>query len=662
MGGPTVGVDVPELDDREYEDLLAEAKKVIPATADAWTDMNPHDPGVTIVELLAWLTESYVYQLDQVTDRHREKYLRLVGERRRRPRSASVELSLSPPGQDVAIPAGTRLEATDGTGTTRRFETDHDVVCTDAELAAVVTVDETGVTDNTEPNDTEGMFFRAFGESAHSGAALCLGFDGDPFEGVDRCSLSVAYHDDDLPDPDGEADDHETFVPSVEVVWEYCTDESRWADDDAWDRLALLGDGTDRFYDGGAISLGRPPGYQPTTPGDHGVGLHDPGLVWLRCRIRTSGYEIPPQFDAVRTNVVTASHRITDADVTLERVESDVPALDGQRFAFPDAPVQSVTVAVDGTTWSEVPDFDASGPDDRHYVLDPEAGEVRFGDGERGAVPPADATVVATSVVYGGGDEGNVPESTAWNFAAPERELGEGLRCADVSITPLGPATGGQDMESIEAAFRRVKRDRRVPYRGVTAEDYAAIARRTPGLRIARTTVAVGTDDGRPEVTVVVVPYAPVDCSKPEPSEGFLAAVQRQLDARRLLTDRVTATGPTYVGLTIDVEARTRRTYAGVGQETAVRTAIEEYLDPLRGGESGDGWAFGRGVSEAELAEALGSLEMVDRVQDVTVTAHGDATVTGDGTITIGETALFYVESITTDLRVRERETGGARR
>jgi predicted phage baseplate assembly protein len=657
-----VGVDVPELDDREYEELLEDAKKVIPAAADAWTDMNPHDPGVTIVELLAWLTESYVYQLDQVTDDHREKYLRLVGDRRRRPQSATVRLSLSPPGQPVEIPAGTRLEATDGDGSTRRFETDHDVVCTDADLAAVVTVDETGVTDNTEPNETEGMFFRAFGDGAHAGAAMCLGFDGDPFADSDTCSLTVAYHDDDLLDLGGEADDPETFVPSVDLVWEYCTDERRWDEADAWQRLPVLGDGTESLYRSGAISLGRPPGYEPTAEGDRGIGTHDSGLVWLRCRVVTPGYEIPPQLDWVRTNVVTASHRLTETDVTLERVDegAGVPALDDQRFSFPDTPVRSATISVDGTLWTEVPDFDASGPDDRHYVLGAAAGEVRFGDGERGSVPPANATVVATSVVYGGGADGNVPESTVWNVANPERELGDGLRCADVSVASLGPATGGRDMESIEAAFRRVKRDRRVPYRAVTADDHAAIAARTPGLRIARTTVAVGTEDGQPAVTVVVVPYAPPDCSKPVPSEGFLDAVQRQLDARRLLTDRVTAVSPTYVGLTIDVEAQTRRTYTGVGQETAIRTALEEHLDPLRGGD-GDGWPFGRGVSEAELADVLDALELVDKVQDVTVTAHGDATVAADGTITIPETALFYVGSITADLRVRERGQGGGR-
>ena len=658
-----MGVDVLDLDDREYEELLAEAKKVIPAAADAWTDMNPHDPGVTIVELLAWLTESYVYQLDQVTDDHREKYLRLVGERRRRPQSATVQLSLSPPGQPVAMPAGTRLEATDEDGTTQRFETDHDVVCTDADLAAVVTVDETGVTDTTEPNETEGMFFRAFGDSAHAGAAMCLGFDGDPFAERDTISLTVAYHDDDLPEPGGETEDPETFVPSVDLVWEYCTDENRWDEADAWRRLSVLGDGTDSLYSSGAVSLGRPPGYEPTAKGDHGVGTHDPGLVWLRCRVGRPGYEIPPQLEWVRTNVVTASHRITDADVTLERGAdgAGVPALDDQRFSFPDSPVRSATISVDGTAWTAVPDFDASGPDDCHYVLEPAAGAVRFGDGERGAVPPADATVVATSVVYGGGTDGNVPESTVWNVADPEQELGDGLLCGDVSVAALGPATGGSDMESIESAFRRVKLDRRIPYRAVTADDHATIAARTPGLRIARTTVAVETQDGQPAVTVVVVPYAPPDCSKPVPSEGFLDAVQRQLDGHRLVTDRVTAVSPTYVGLTIEVEAQTRRTYAGVGQETAIRTALEEHLDPLRGGD-GEGWPFGRGVSEAELADVLDALELVDRVQDVTVTAHGDATVAADGTITIPETALFYVESISTELRVRERRQGGGRR
>lgn len=73
-----MGLDVPELDDREYEALLEQATKLIPAYSDEWTDFNPHDPGITILEVLAWLTETHSYQLDQITDEHREKYLRLI--------------------------------------------------------------------------------------------------------------------------------------------------------------------------------------------------------------------------------------------------------------------------------------------------------------------------------------------------------------------------------------------------------------------------------------------------------------------------------------------------------------------------------------------------------------------------------------------------------
>lgn len=92
-----MGIDVPELDDRTYEEILTEATNLIPAYAEEWTDLNPHDPGIAILEVLAWLTETYIYQLDRVTDDHREKYLSLLDERRRPPTPASTRLRLQLP-------------------------------------------------------------------------------------------------------------------------------------------------------------------------------------------------------------------------------------------------------------------------------------------------------------------------------------------------------------------------------------------------------------------------------------------------------------------------------------------------------------------------------------------------------------------------------------
>jgi hypothetical protein len=71
-------LNLPNLDDRSYADLVAEARALLPALAPDWTDHNPADPGITLIELFAWLTEMLLYRLNQVTDENRVAFLRLI--------------------------------------------------------------------------------------------------------------------------------------------------------------------------------------------------------------------------------------------------------------------------------------------------------------------------------------------------------------------------------------------------------------------------------------------------------------------------------------------------------------------------------------------------------------------------------------------------------
>ncbi|AFO55266.1 hypothetical protein NJ7G_0010 [Natrinema sp. J7-2] len=649
-----VGIDVPELDDRTYEEILSEATNLIPAYADEWTDANPHDPGITILEVLAWLTETYVYQLDRVTDDHREKYLALMGERRRPPTPASTRLRLSLP-TDAAwgrLPAGTQFSVTDtnDADASYRFETDHAVTLTAATLERVLTVTDSGRTDNTHANRTDGMFYRAFGADAAAGDACYLGFDGDPFAHARTLTLTVSYHEANLPEPATHGSLESLFEPSVEPVWEY-----RRGDDDAWHRLSVAADGTNAFYRSGRIELGLPDDGTVTsgaeTP-DPPAAVRSSDRPWLRCRLETAGHEIPPQFDAIEPNVVSVSHRVSVRDEALTQVgrPHETPSLDGQTYAFERSPVLSATVFVDGQRWQAVPDFDASGPDARHFLLDREAGTVTFGDGNRGRVPPADATVVA-DYVAGGGEAGNVPAETIWHLADPDISLEGPIDGSDIEATPMAAATGGAARETIDDALDRVRRDRRIPYRAITADDYRYVAAHTPGLRIGRTNVLV--EDG--EITVVVVPFAPPDVGMPEPSEGFLRAVRQHIGDRKLLSDRVRVMGPRYVGLDISVTGRARARYAGGGHDVAVRTAIEEYIHPLTG-HDGTGWPFGEALHRSELVDRIAELDVIDRVSEVTIVAHGGATI-DDGTVRIDDTSLFTVKDVTTDLSIQTDST-----
>lgn len=69
----------PNLDDRTYQDILNEARRLIPRYCPEWTNHNPTDPGMTLVELFAWMTETTIYRLNKVPEKTYLTLLDLLG-------------------------------------------------------------------------------------------------------------------------------------------------------------------------------------------------------------------------------------------------------------------------------------------------------------------------------------------------------------------------------------------------------------------------------------------------------------------------------------------------------------------------------------------------------------------------------------------------------
>jgi hypothetical protein len=69
---------LPQLDDRRYADLMEEARRLIPVHDPDWTNHNPSDPGITLLELFAYLTDMLMYRVDRITDEQRRVFLRLL--------------------------------------------------------------------------------------------------------------------------------------------------------------------------------------------------------------------------------------------------------------------------------------------------------------------------------------------------------------------------------------------------------------------------------------------------------------------------------------------------------------------------------------------------------------------------------------------------------
>lgn len=72
-------IPVPSLDDRKFQQLVDEAKRRIPRYSPSWTDHNVSDPGITLIELFAWMTEQHIFRLNQVPDKNLLTFLNLIG-------------------------------------------------------------------------------------------------------------------------------------------------------------------------------------------------------------------------------------------------------------------------------------------------------------------------------------------------------------------------------------------------------------------------------------------------------------------------------------------------------------------------------------------------------------------------------------------------------
>lgn len=106
----------PNLDDRNFTDLLEEARRRAVLTCPDWTDLSPNDPGMVLLELFAYLTEIMIYRLNRIPDKAYIEFLRLIGVRLQPPSPATVMLrfsrALEAAVAPVQIPRGTRVTVT----------------------------------------------------------------------------------------------------------------------------------------------------------------------------------------------------------------------------------------------------------------------------------------------------------------------------------------------------------------------------------------------------------------------------------------------------------------------------------------------------------------------------------------------------------------------
>jgi predicted phage baseplate assembly protein len=620
------------IDARTYADLKQQALLRIPRYTQEWTDFNESDPGVTLVELFAWLTELMLYQMNRVPDLSYVRFLQLLGQELLPAQPAVAYLTFNPqPGTDVpSVPLRSQISAQGTNGETLIFETVEGLGVIPLPLEKVQVFNGVSFEDLTQTNLTAGSSYRPFGWTPQVGSALYLGFTPPqvmpstpqrlfPQEMRLRVFLPLEQQ---AGRPVSCNELTAKPVPPVTLTWEYPVNESP----KRWRSLRTFGDESIAFTREGTILVEGP--HDDIVPTLEGKAT-DQKRLWVRVRLADRVYPAgrAPTIAFIRANVAKAENLTTIRRELL-------PQSDGYPYmvrTLRSSPVQAESLDLrlaepggneekwerQDARWQRTEDLLRCQPDDACYVLHAASGEIHFGDGRHGRIPPAGFEIMAYEYRAGGGKGGNVPIGA---ISAPRIPI-----VGVAEIKNERPATGGQDEQSYDD-FKTVASARlRCNNRAVSADDYESLARNAGGIAQARALPLAHPDHPGVEVpgavTVVVVPDT--DERPPHASQEQLESVCRYLDQFRTLTTELHVREPEY--LEVKVEAKVAANPYAAFDDVArrVNQEINRYLDPRRREGTDFGSDFGLDLVPTNL------YSVIRRVSDVRQVTHLALTVRG---------------------------------
>jgi predicted phage baseplate assembly protein len=626
----------PPIDDRTYEDLVAEIRarvaRYTPEWKPGWNDVNDSDPGVTLAQVFAWLSEMLLYRMNRVPALNYLKFLELIGIELQPARPAIAEIAF-PVAQDwpqdwVDVPPRTQVSAAGADGKPLVFETVRALRAAACELRNVQTYDSAQYADATARNAEPREGFLPFGAEPRDGGALALGFWRPAGKAFPALTLDIALWS--IEPPAAEAGRTPPRVQACGPISTraYAPALLQWEGWNGvrWTPLDSLNDETLAFTRSGHVRVRIPAG---AALARSYLGAYESGepLFWLRARLARTQYERAPRLLAVRINTAPAEQ----AQTVRNEILGGADGRRDQRWQLANTPViaGSLRVGIEQGTgepeWTVRDDLFGARHDEQVLALNRASGELQAGDGENGAVPVAnpanpDASVVALEYRFGGGEAGNVAAGEIRTLVTPV----EGIDTDKVG-NPL-PASGGAGEERLHEAERRARLSLRARERAVTPEDFELLAGQAGNVRRARALPLAHPQFPGVRVpgaiTVVVVPES--DSAAPSPSDALLRTVCEYLDARRLLTTEVFVVAPRYLALEVQAQVVVADDADRGAVKEKVEAALSEFLHPLKGGDERDGWPFGGALRYSKIVQRA-FVDGVESVLSLRLTLEGAA-------------------------------------
>ncbi len=596
-----------DLDTIDFEKLAELGRSLIPTHSRTWTDHNTHDPGIMLVELLAWVADAQIYALSRTRQDERLAYANLLGIQPHGPEPARglIWPSERPPGTPPPWPDGLLVRETNRVVADAPdapvFHTTHPIRLSAAELAGLHTDFAHGMTrDWLGANREDGATFMPFSEAPTKGDTLVLELTragiapsrGYTSIGFELVGIQPALH-------------RETPASPAPTRLRVSIVDSRGERP-----VQLAADATLGLLRSGVLLL-------------RGVETSDTDFsLMIRSANPRGAFLRPPRVQRIALNILPVQQLasvVEDEPTFGKALPNQAYELSNLGFVFP-VDKKTFRVALSDPNvlrdWTITRDLSACNPDEKKFALEPETRTIHFGNGLNGAIPPFGATL---HVEYqaSAGTRGNIAKGIQWSVQSVAGVFGHNSEAM----------SGGADGLNL-ARLRALARNESLRSRpNVTADDLARAAASFADLGVRRAfEVAPSLQRGRRvRGTRVLVSLGPHDTIPGfVETSDWLNEIHRRLAPSIPVGQRLEVIAPRL----IDLRVTARMTAAPNLDPAAVKKASEATLHSqlalVANRKSDSEWPFGRDVTVTDVKGWLRRVEGVAKLDEVRLFADGE--------------------------------------
>ena len=684
---------------KTYEQLMEENLGKIPIYSDEWTNFNPADPGITILENLSAFQILQQNQMDQIPDQVRAKLLQLLGYKPQKGSGARVYLEPKGAKEDFVIPADQRFRVGDIS-----FETTLEREMTSSHVIGVYGKDGKGFRDYSYVLDFhKSMTAMLFGKKPKVGMELYIVLD-KPLSPGEQGILYARTEDRYHRNPFSE----ETGQLFGEIEWSCYTVDGFVP--------MKVEDETRGFLTSGIMKY--------TQPEQEAARMEESlfsGYVWRAC-LKRAEYDVPPVlsyltgflFPVVQKETLVISHTFqkpTDVVLNCTMLENGYIRVfckeqkgssyrmyqecvgkpeKGRYYTREKFAYGTHVFHFDKELFGFAPEYVKNAVKIvlfneemmRKYYL----GEVYGYDNQEIKLPREHIVTSAFSLIAerDDGDGGK-----RYDFVKPGRMdeqefsyylyenegkivildageyVGAKLYLASMAVTmgeegnvrpgnlfvPEGyqdtvhfinpvAGEGGRFQETLEDVRKRFIEDVNTPHTAITGSDYETLVKQVPGLCISK--VHAWMDVDKNEVQVAVLPDLPEKF--PKLSDLYQKEIENWLDSRRLLSTRVCVRQPVYQSVTVSGTVHVKPHYENCREQ--MEQVIQKELDYVHGKQN-----FGEVLHFDQLFHSIEALECVGYLSDFGISVDGGGYARADGAdIYPVENCLLYLGNLKLDI------------